>query len=461
MPVEADITGEWTPDDSLLSFSGDLDAEWRMNSPALHLDPKTQSVWVPGGEEIKYDGMIIATGVDARAMGGAPRHDPRVHVLRTLDDAVAIRKNIRQSQGLVAVIGGGFIGCELACSIRHMGRDVALIVRSPALLGGVVGDDIGKKITEAHVDHGVRLATGVGIKHWVRQPGGIGIHLSDGQVFFASCVVLAVGASPAVDWLRGSGLDIEDGVLCDATNHVVGAENIVACGDVARWPNMRFNGAVRRVEHWLNAVEGGRAAAENLLVGRNHAKAVHAGPAVLDRAVRHARPGCRPARPGHRHHGRQRTDRLHRRRQARRHRGPGTPGKIITETPELFRQNTVEENRTVWTQPQPAEETKSPPSGSPAHHRDPGSRTGRRPRIIRSPVRLVVDVPAIAAAEAFTFEAGDGASGRRTREALTRSGGYWLAGTGQAGTANSDVVAWPGGGPMTSRGDALVPAPAG
>lgn len=350
------ITGEWHPDDSLLSFSGDLDAEWRLNSPALHLDPKTQSVWVPGGEEIKYDGMIIATGVDARAMGGAPRHDPRVHVLRTLDDAVAIRKNIRQSQGLVAVIGGGFIGCELACSVRHMGRDVALIVRSPALLGGVVGDAIGKKITEAHVEHGVRLATGVGIKHWVRQPGGIGIHLSDGQVFFASCVVLAVGASPAVDWLRGSGLVIEDGVLCDATNHVVGAENIVACGDVARWPNMRFNGAVRRVEHWLNAVEGGRAAAENLLVGRTHAKPYTPVPRFWTEQY-----GMRVQGAGLPVLGTDTTDvngltgfiadgklvGIV---------GLESPGKIITETPELFRQNTVQLTQTVWTQP--AEETK-------------------------------------------------------------------------------------------------------
>lgn len=365
------ITGEWHPDDARLSFDGDLDAEWRLGTPALSLEPDRQTVWLPGGEQMKYDGMIIATGVDARTMNGAPRHDPRVHVLRTLDDAVAIKNSIRDSQGLVAVIGGGFIGCEIACSVRHLGRDVALIARSPQLLGGVVGDDIGKTITDAHRHHGVRLATGVGIRHWVRQPGGIGIHLSDGQVFFASCVVLAVGASPAVEWLRGSGLITEDGILCDATNHVVGAENIVACGDVARWPNMRFNGALRRVEHWLNAVEGGRAAAENLLIGKAAAKPYTPVPRFWTEMY-----GMRVQGAGLPVLGKDTTDvngltgfiadgklvGLV---------GLEAPGRIIVNTPELFRQNTVELDRPAWTNPEQAPAEPAPaPAPEPAPVRE-------------------------------------------------------------------------------------------
>ena len=96
--------------------------------------------------------------------------------------------------------------------------------------------------------------------------------LSNGRLLLADCVVLAVGSMPNTRWLRGSGLVVDDGVLCESTCHAVGATDVVAAGDVARWPNLRFDGVPRRVEHWLNAVEMGRAAAANLLAGRGRAE---------------------------------------------------------------------------------------------------------------------------------------------------------------------------------------------
>ncbi|NUU20481.1 MAG: FAD-dependent oxidoreductase [Streptomycetaceae bacterium] len=267
------INGELVASDLRLTISRELDAVWRLGTAATHLEPDRHVVGLPGGEELKYDGLIIATGVEPRHLAGAPRQDPRVHVLRTVDDAIAIKQAINSTQGLVVVVGGGLIGCEMAASVKMMGRDVAIVSRSSTLLGNAVGKNIAETVTAAHRARGVRMAMGVKIRHWVRQAGGVAIHLSDGQVFFAAVVVIAVGASPSVAWLRGSGLVLEDGVLCDPMCHVVGGgSDIVAAGDVARWPNLRFGGQPRRVEHWLNAVEMGRAAAENLLAGRENSR---------------------------------------------------------------------------------------------------------------------------------------------------------------------------------------------
>ncbi|TQM78968.1 NADPH-dependent 2,4-dienoyl-CoA reductase/sulfur reductase-like enzyme [Saccharothrix saharensis] len=266
------INGELVASDLRLTISRELNAVWRLGTAATHLEPDRHVVGLPGGEELRYDGLVIATGVEPRHLAGAPRQDPRIHVLRTVDDAIAIKRAINATQGLVVVIGGGLIGCEMAASVKTMGRDVAIVSRSSTLLGSAVGKNIADTVTEAHRVRGVRMAMGVKIRHWVRQAGGVAIHLSDGQVFFAAVVVIAVGASPSVAWLRGSGLVLEDGVLCDPTCHVVGGTDVVAAGDVARWPNLRFGGQPRRVEHWLNAVEMGRAAAENLLAGRDSSR---------------------------------------------------------------------------------------------------------------------------------------------------------------------------------------------
>ncbi|MFI9816023.1 NAD(P)/FAD-dependent oxidoreductase [Saccharothrix variisporea] len=266
------INGELHASDLRLTISRELNAIWRLGTAATHLETDRRVVGLPGGEELHYDGLIIATGVEPRHLQGAPRQDPRIHVLRTVDDAVAIKQAIGSTQGLVVVIGGGLIGCEMAASVKMMGRDVAIVSRSSTLLGSAVGKNIAETVTEAHRSRGVRMAMGVKIRHWMPQAGGVAIHLSDGQVFVAAVVVIAVGASPSVAWLRGSGLVLEDGVLCDPTCHVVGGTDVVAAGDVARWPNLRFGGQPRRVEHWLNAVEMGRAAAENLLAGRESSR---------------------------------------------------------------------------------------------------------------------------------------------------------------------------------------------
>jgi NADPH-dependent 2,4-dienoyl-CoA reductase/sulfur reductase-like enzyme len=266
------LTGTVRPKDIVLPTHTDLDAIWRFNTRATHLEPEEHILHLPGGEEIEYDGLVIATGAQARHLAGAPRHDPRVHVLRTVEDAVNVQRVLARSRGGLAVIGGGFIGCELAAAARGLGRDATIITREDRLLERVPGGGLSEAVLSLQESRGVDVITEAEVQHWVPRPDEIGVVLNTGQVVVAAAVVLGVGTVPAVQWLRGSGLIIDDGVMCDPTLHAVGAHDIVVAGDVARWPNLLFDSVPRRVEHWLTAVEMGRAAAENLLLGRETAQ---------------------------------------------------------------------------------------------------------------------------------------------------------------------------------------------
>ncbi|MGH3759294.1 FAD-dependent oxidoreductase [Actinophytocola sp.] len=272
MLSKAVLTGAARPRDALLPTHSDLDAIWRPKTRVSKLDPEEHVVYLPGGEEVDYDGLVIATGMQPAHLPGAPRHDPRVHVLRTVSDAVAVQKLLAKGKGRVALIGGGFLAGEVASAARELGRDTTIIIRETAMLDNVPGFDVSETVTALHEANGVRLVTNATIQHWhTDSSDGVTMHLSTGEIVVADCVVLCVGGVPATDWLRGSGLFVDNGVLCGPTTHALGVDDVVVAGDVARWPNLRFDTVPRRVEHWMNAVEMGRVAAENLLLGRDEA----------------------------------------------------------------------------------------------------------------------------------------------------------------------------------------------
>lgn len=260
------LTGAVSRADTLLADPLEVDAEWRFATTVTGLSPNRQVVHL-AGEELRYDGLIIATGVEPRRLPGAPHGHQRVVVVRTLADTIALKRALATGPGPVAVVGDGFIGCEVASSLREMGRDVVLIGRARALLADVLGPDIGEWLTALHTARGVRLELGTAVRRWRPTAASVGIEFTDGRALDVACVVVAVGSVPAVSWLRGAKLPLDDGVVCGPTCHVVGSRTIVAAGDVARWPNLRFDPVPRRDEHWLNAVEMSRAAAANLLAG--------------------------------------------------------------------------------------------------------------------------------------------------------------------------------------------------
>ncbi|ONI81119.1 hypothetical protein ALI144C_21480 [Actinosynnema sp. ALI-1.44] len=264
------LAGSDRPADLTLQRHIDTGARWRLGTRAERLETQRKVVHLPGGEEIKYDGLIIATGVEPRHLKGVPRHSPRVHTLRTVDEALAVKKVISRSDLPIVVLGTGYIGCDVAASARKMGRDVTMVGRSRFPLRNL-GNDVAAAVEKLHRKHRARMAMGTDIRNWVCAEDSVAMHTTDGQLLVAGAVIMAVGSIPSVEWMRGSGLVLEDGVLCESTLFAAGAQDVVVAGDCGRWPNLRFDDTPRRVEHWINAVEMGRHAAENLLLGREKA----------------------------------------------------------------------------------------------------------------------------------------------------------------------------------------------
>jgi 3-phenylpropionate/trans-cinnamate dioxygenase ferredoxin reductase subunit len=258
------LAGTWDTDRlELPAVGADLDLDWRLGTRATGLDLSARKVVLAGGEEVPFDGLVIATGATPRLVPVAEGM-AGIHVLRSLDDCLALRAELDRTPSRVVVVGAGFIGAEVAATCRERGLDVTMIEALPAPLARVLGEVIGTTFTELHRAHGVDVRTGVGVTS-IDGGGRVErVHLDDGSVVEADVVVVGVGVRPVTDWLEGSGLTLEDGVLCDAT--CLAAPGVVAAGDVARWPNPIF-GQVMRVEHWDNALDQGAHAARTLLAG--------------------------------------------------------------------------------------------------------------------------------------------------------------------------------------------------
>jgi NADPH-dependent 2,4-dienoyl-CoA reductase/sulfur reductase-like enzyme len=249
------LAGEWEPERLTLrdpAHLGSLDVDLRLGVTATGVDLAGRRVHLAGGATVPYDGLIVATGVRPRRLPGQGGH-----VLRTLDDALALRDRLGPGRRL-AVVGAGFLGAEAAAVARGLGAEVTLLEPAPVPLAHAIGEDVGRVLSQAHRDHGVDLRTGVA----VAALGDGGVRLADGELVEADEVLVAVGSVPNTEWLEGSGLNVLDGVLCDEFS--AAAPNVYAAGDVARWHNPLF-GVPMRIEHRTNAAEQGMAAARNLL----------------------------------------------------------------------------------------------------------------------------------------------------------------------------------------------------
>ena len=263
------LTGDWEPDRIFLPpavpapADGQEPFDWRVGRSATGLDLAGRAVVLDDGVRLEFDGLVIATGCRPRGIGGEGLDG--VHVLRTLDDALALRADLERGPERVVVVGAGFIGSEVAASCRARELAVTVIEALPVPLERVLGTDMGALCADLHRDHGVDLRVGVGVEAFVDDGAGqvTGVRLTDGTTVTASVVVVGIGVIPNTEWLEGSGLTIDNGVVCDGT--CLAAPGVVAAGDVARWPNARFGGELMRVEHWDNAIEMGVAAARRLL----------------------------------------------------------------------------------------------------------------------------------------------------------------------------------------------------
>ena len=257
-----------------------LDLQWRLGVEAIGLRGLSDgryAIDLAGGDPVECDGVVIATGARARQLPGTPAGLRGVHTLRTLDDALALRAELVPGARLV-VVGGGFIGAEIASTARELGVDVTLVELAPTALAGPLGEELGAVFAALHVARGVTVRTGVGVTTLLSEPDAAdsgaarvtGVRLSDGSELPTDVVLVGIGSLPNTEWLTGSGLigagpdgDLGAGVLI-SEDGATSLPHVVATGDCAA-THSRFAGRVVRHEHWTNALQHPSLAAATLL----------------------------------------------------------------------------------------------------------------------------------------------------------------------------------------------------
>ena len=250
------LAGRESADDVLLAPLSD-EVDLRLRTPATGLDLDARTVLTPAGP-VRYDGLVIATGARARRIG-TPGQVERV--LRSVEDGLLLREDIRRAAS-VLVVGGGFLGMEIASTARELGKDVTVVDLAPPLdrlLGPVVAAHVRSVAERA----GVRFVLAHGGVRLLGEPTPSAVETADGRRLEADLVVSAVGDLPNVEWLGASGLPLRGGVVVDERCRVT--PHVVAAGDVA--VRTTAEGALGRIPSWTNAVEQARAAARGLLHG--------------------------------------------------------------------------------------------------------------------------------------------------------------------------------------------------
>jgi NADPH-dependent 2,4-dienoyl-CoA reductase/sulfur reductase-like enzyme len=268
------LAGEMVETDlALEDDDDDLQAEWLLGAAATKLDTDSGAVELADGTRFYADGVVIATGSRARRWPGCESM-AGVHVIRTIDDAIALRADMRPGAALV-VIGAGFIGAEVASTARKLGMTVTVVEAAPTPLGVQLGSRLGAVVAEAHSANGTTLICGVGVagltgeNRALRSPACVdrvtGVDLADGRHLPADVVVVGIGGVPNIEWLAGSGLELGNGVICGPAGQTA-MPNVVAVGDCAAWQDTS-TGVAHRVEHWTGALERPAIAVATLLAG--------------------------------------------------------------------------------------------------------------------------------------------------------------------------------------------------
>ncbi len=252
------------PELSLEMPGEDLGITWRLGVAATAFDGSDRTLTLADGDRLRPDGVVLATGAAPMPLPGMPSLRG-VHLLRTIDEARTLRADLARG-GRLVVVGGGFIGSEVASTARQLGLDVTVVEAAPLPLVAQVGPQMAEVLSGLHAAGGTRLECGVGVNGLVGSDAVEGVELADGRVLPADVVVVGIGARPVTTWLEGSGIDLAEGhrgVICDAA----GATNrpgVVAVGDCSAWYDEDFGGP-HRVEHWTSAHERGPLAAATLL----------------------------------------------------------------------------------------------------------------------------------------------------------------------------------------------------
>lgn len=262
-------------EDALLkpvNFYTDQSIQTRFGMRAVRVDPRDQAIELEGGGRVPYDKVLVATGARNRRLRipGADLED--VYDLRTVDDADRIRARSRSGSRAV-LVGMGFIGSEVAASLRHRGVEVTVIEPFKTPLYRVLGEQIGRVFEALHRENGVRMFFEESVTAFEGTGHVQRVMTSAGRRIECDFVVVGVGIEPVTDLMVDSGVKIDNGIVVDEycqTN----VEGIYAAGDVANHFHPLFGRRVR-VEHWQNAIHQGRAAARSMLGKREPYSDLH------------------------------------------------------------------------------------------------------------------------------------------------------------------------------------------
>jgi NADPH-dependent 2,4-dienoyl-CoA reductase/sulfur reductase-like enzyme len=274
-PLSKQVLKGWVrADHTLLPRLRKVDADWRLGVAATGLDRVNKQVHLANGVQVPFDRLLIATGTRAR-----PWFNPKeaglngLFTLRTSDDAAKLQAALAAKPGRVLIIGAGFIGSEMASVCRELGLAVTVAERGSAPLVGALGGVIGDIAAEMQRDAGVDLRTGISVEALEGDAQGHvrRARLSDGTTLDVDVVVASLGSIRNTEWLDGAGLATGFwGVACDAGCRVfdingVVTDSIFVAGDIARAPHVLYDYQFLVLEHWDNAVFGGKVAAHNMV----------------------------------------------------------------------------------------------------------------------------------------------------------------------------------------------------
>ncbi|MBV9661721.1 MAG: FAD-dependent oxidoreductase [Acidimicrobiales bacterium] len=259
------LRGEAAADEAFVHDEGfylEHDIELRLSTEVTGIDPTTNEITVDGEERIPYSAALLATGAAPRQLKVPGAHLSGVRYLRTMADADQLRASIATANRVV-VIGGGWIGCEVAASARQMNAEVAMVEMAELPLERVLGPELGRFYRDVHADHGVEMHLGVGISELRGGSQVEEVVLADGRVLAADVVVAGVGVTPRTDLAQQAGLAIDNGVI---TNEwlATSVPNVFAAGDVANAWHPILDRRVR-LEHWSSALNQGPVVARNML----------------------------------------------------------------------------------------------------------------------------------------------------------------------------------------------------
>jgi 3-phenylpropionate/trans-cinnamate dioxygenase ferredoxin reductase subunit len=244
------------------SYYDDHDIELRTSTSAERLDAGSSEVVLAGGERLRYDALLLATGARPRRLTLPGADLVGVYELRTLADSEALGKRLQDGARIV-VVGAGWIGSEVAASARQKGLEVTVVEPLSVPLERVLGAQVGAIYRDLHAEHGVRMLLGRGVAAFEGDGRVSAVRTDDGERIECDLVVVGVGVTPRDELAQHAAIEVDDGIVVD--EHLqTSRPGVFAAGDVARAHHPLLGSSIR-VEHWANALNQGPAAARNML----------------------------------------------------------------------------------------------------------------------------------------------------------------------------------------------------